>query len=153
MINAHPLYHVWENMKARVLNPKHKSFFNYGGRGISICNEWMEFKPFYDWAKDKWARGLDLDRKDNDGNYEPGNCRFVTRSISTINQRIKQRNQSGYTGVSFIKERGLYKAYLSYKCMGGRFMLGCYTTPEAAVAARNSFIIKNNLPHKIQEIK
>jgi len=150
-LSAHPLYVVWFSMKSRVLNPKDSSFHNYGGRGISICKEWLKFPPFYAWAKDKWKSGQDIDRENNDAGYEPDNCRFVTRSLNNVNCRKLERNTSGYTGVHFRKSDGVYQSYLDYLPLGGHVYLGYFSTPEDAVTARNNFIIKNNLPHKIQE--
>lgn len=84
----HPLYIVWASMKSRCYNPNEPSYKNYGGRGIKMCDEWMDFVPFMKWALNNGYReGLEIDRIDNNGNYEPGNCRFVTRSENQLNKR------------------------------------------------------------------
>ena len=76
-------------MKQRCLNPRCKAYKNYGARGINVCDEWMEFEPFCEWALNNgYEKGLDLDRENNDGNYSPQNCRWVTRR-SNINNRRK----------------------------------------------------------------
>lgn len=74
------IHSVWTNMKTRCYNPKTWNYSNYGGRGITICEEWRnDFKAFYNWAiANGFQKGLQIDRIDNDGNYEPANCRFVT---------------------------------------------------------------------------
>lgn len=83
-----PLYIVWFRMKARCQNPNDANFHNYGGRGISVCPEWQEYGPFAQWAKaNGYAKGLPIDRRDNDGDYEPNNCRFVTQKINARNTR------------------------------------------------------------------
>lgn len=84
-LKSHPLYKVWKNMKARCGAPSSAYFHRYGGRGISVCEAWRKsFSAFYEWASaNGWAKHLQIDRIDNDGNYEPDNCRFVTCSINS----------------------------------------------------------------------
>ena len=83
------LYNIWHKMKQRCLNSNHIHFKNYGGRGIAVCDEWREdFKAFYDWAmRNGYADNLTIDRIDNDGNYCPSNCRWVTAKQQQNNLR------------------------------------------------------------------
>lgn len=76
------LYTTWESMKKRCYYPKHPGYKNYGGKGVIICEEWKtDFKKFYDWAmKNGYSEGLTLDRINPNGNYEPGNCQWLTLS-------------------------------------------------------------------------
>jgi hypothetical protein len=83
------LFHVWNGIKQRCLNPRSQAFNNYGGRGIKVCDEWREdFQAFHDWAiKNGYRLGREIDRIDNDGDYEPGNCRWVTSQTNNNNRR------------------------------------------------------------------
>jgi len=102
----HPLYVVWANMKQRCYNKNNTQYKDYGGRGIAVCEEWMSAKAFIDWALPLWKKGLELDRTDNDGNYCPENCRFVTSKENVHNQRLLQENNtSGYRGVDFYCQK------------------------------------------------
>lgn len=78
----HPLYRTWRNIKHRCINEKGSDYKYYGGRGISICEEWKNnFVEFYNWAmKNNWVLGLSIDRINNDKDYEPDNCRFISKS-------------------------------------------------------------------------
>ena len=129
-------------------------YSNYGGRGITVCKKWRNTpKEFVKWAKPKWREGLQIDRKDNDGNYEPGNCRFVTAYVNANNRRvIRSNNISGYCGVCFNKHDEKYHSYITDKFKGSNF-LGSFEIKEEAVQARNNFIVKYNLPHAVQEIQ
>jgi hypothetical protein len=87
-----PLYRVWNAMRQRCDVESSQSYKDYGGRGITYCSSWMEFIPFRDWALAAGYRvGLMLDREDNNGNYEPGNCRWATTAQSGVNRRTTKR--------------------------------------------------------------
>lgn len=83
------LYKIWENIHSRCLNPKNDSFYKYGARGVSLCEEWKNsFESFRDWALSNGYRDdLTIDRIDNDGNYEPSNCRWVDCKTQSRNTR------------------------------------------------------------------
>lgn len=82
------LYVSWTAMKQRCFNSRHPNYRLYGGRGITVCAEWTEFEPFRDWALAHGYRDdLTIERVDNDGNYEPGNCAWIPQSQQSSNTR------------------------------------------------------------------
>ena len=139
------LYNIWSKLKGRVLNPKNENYINYGGRGITICDEWKnDFMSFYNWAmKNGYSDELSIDRIDNDRGYSPENCRWVTKTIQSRNQRMQKNNTSGYKGVSYYKRDGKYQTYITIKYKTIR--LGYFDTAEEGAVAYNNYIIENNL--------
>lgn len=94
------LYEVWSTMIQRCTNPKNKKYPDYGGRGITVCDEWREYGPFLAWAR---ASGYDenaprggctLDRIDNDRGYSPENCRWVSMKVQSNNRRTRVVTQA-----------------------------------------------------------
>lgn len=83
----------WFSMKARCYDPHNQAYKNYGGRGIKICDEWLyNFENYYYWCiNNGFKQELELDRTNNDGNYEPSNCRFVTRKENVNNRRCSKK--------------------------------------------------------------
>lgn len=88
------LYAIWATMKQRCFNKMYKDYKYYGGRGITICDEWKDdVKAFYDWSMvNGYAEGLTIDRIDNDGDYSPDNCRWTTMKVQRENQRNRRRS-------------------------------------------------------------
>ena len=85
----HPLrktYSIWVSMNQRCRDENSRDYKNYGGRGITVCQEWLQFENFYR-DMGKCPDGLSLDRTNNDGNYEKSNCRWVTRKQQNTNRR------------------------------------------------------------------
>lgn len=93
------IYQIHENIKKRCNNPDNPAYKNYGGRGIEVCDEWQaSFENFYKWAiANGYTDNLTLDRIENDGDYKPSNCRWVTMKVQqnnrTNNHRIEYKNE------------------------------------------------------------
>lgn len=85
----HSLYSTWLDIKKRCYNPNSHDYHNYGGRGIQMCEEWRNnFDIFEEWCLSHgYAKGLSIDRINNNGNYEPSNCRWVSNKTQCNNKR------------------------------------------------------------------
>ena len=83
------LYSIWKSMKTRCCNPNTHSYAHYGGRGIRVCDEWASaYVPFRDWALSAgYDSALEIDRRDNDGDYCPENCHWITRKANANNKQ------------------------------------------------------------------
>ena len=148
-LRSHRFYKTWNQMIKRCTNPKDKGYKNYGERGITICEEWLDVRNFVAWCDltHPNIEGLSLDRIDNDAGYSPENCRWADRTTQNINQRIQKNNTSGYVGVSWHKGNNKWVAKIKVIKVG--INLGYFNSKEEAVQARNNYIIENNLPHKL----
>ena len=101
-LEKHPLYCTWKNMKKRCNNPNASEYENYGGRGISVCEEWSNsFQNFYNWAiNNSWSKELTIDRIDVNENYCPENCRWAnikTQMNNTTKNHYIKYNGDTYT--------------------------------------------------------
>jgi hypothetical protein len=102
-----PRFKVWTTMRDRCENPAATSFNNYGGRGVSVCKEWKAFEGFMKWEKfNEYLPGLQLDRIDNDGDYEPRNCRWVTCRENTQNTRRNKLDAEKVRDIRLLYDSG-----------------------------------------------
>ena len=134
------IYQCWADMKTRCLNKKHRWYAQYGGRGITVCDEWMRFEPFAEWAYSHgYAEDLTIDRIDNNKGYCPENCKWSTQQEQSLNKRHLP-NSNGFVGVHKRTVRG--NTYFSAEvCRNRKFIyIGNYKTPEEASAAREKYL-------------
>lgn len=134
------LYMIWQAMKKRCNNPNCKDYPKYGGRGISVCREWNDSsEEFIKWAlSNGYSEELTLDRKDNNGNYCPENCRWATWTQQVRNRNLFRNNKTGVTGVRICN--GRYRA--SIRSGAKQIELGIYDNLEDAVEARKQGELK-----------
>lgn len=134
-------YNAYYNMKQRCYWPKNAYYDRYGGRGITVCERWLNsFTNFIEDMGPKPSIELELDRKDNNGNYEPDNCRWATSRTQKLNRTTN--NQFGISGVSQRSMNGIiyWRAYYS---PGNRGMVQIYHGKDffEACCARKSWEI------------
>lgn len=110
-VTKHPLYPIWKTMRQRCNNPNNAKYPRYGGRGITICQKWSlpDGEGFLNFVRDMGEKpfsAASLDRRDNDGNYEPTNCKWSSYEEQARNRGMKNTNTSGCTGVNRNIKRG-----------------------------------------------
>lgn len=145
-LTNHRLYATWKAMKARCNNSKSNDYKNYGGRGITVCDRWLDISNFIEDMYPSFQEGLTLDRKNLNGNYEPSNCRWVNRNIQASNTRkIRINNTSGYRGVTWNKHA---KKWVARICLNfKRITLGYFDNAQDGALAYDNYILINNLEH------
>lgn len=118
------LYRIWDKMKQRCFNKNSEVYEYYGSRGITVCDEWRDsFQVFYDWAMESgYEEGLSIDRIDNDGNYEPSNCRWATQKQQNNNKR--NNVILTYKTDSFTVQEWSEKLNIPYSTLLSRLKLG-----------------------------
>lgn len=151
-LRYHKYYPIWDGMMQRCLNDKSTSYKNYGSRGISVSEEFKNCEKFISYIESlpNYSEGKQIDRINNDGNYEKGNLRWATKQEQSFNTRVRIDNNSRYTGVSKLKNKEKWRAYI-FLSSNNQIHIGTFNTIKEAVFARNNYIIKNNLKHKIQK--
>jgi hypothetical protein len=145
-MKKHRFYDTYKNMMRRCYTKSNPAYKHYGERGISVCEEWQDIIKFVAWADSTYIEGYTLDRIDNDGNYEPNNCRWADNSTQILNRGIFKNNKSGFVGV-YVARDNRWESRLTFNKVD--IFLGRFNTIEEAAQARDNYIIENNLPHKL----
>lgn len=132
------LYDVWKTMRQRCDNPNNVSYHNYGGRGISVCEDWKtSFQSFYDWSmQNGYSEKLTIDRIDVNGNYCPENCRWTDRTTQANNMRCNRLIE--YNGEIYTLANLARKYNLSYSCLQNRLSSNWSIEKAISVPPRKS---------------
>lgn len=113
---THPVYNSWVSMKQRCYYIKDRSYKNYGGRGIKVCERWLEsFQNFYEDMFPTWKEGLQLDRIDVNKDYTLDNCQWATSSQQNKNKRRKAIKQSSVDHVIYDARRDYWEVMYRFK--------------------------------------
>lgn len=143
-ISNHYLYGTWESMKQRCLNKNKDNYHRYGGRGISICNDWLQASKYIEYVETNLGHrpspNHTIDRIDNDKDYEPGNIRWATRKEQSANTRVRSDNRVGVKGVSFDNTRNKWVVRLTVD--GSYKYIGRFNSELEAIKVARSYTIK-----------
>lgn len=147
------LYRIHSAMKQRCYNSKNTHFKYYGEKGITICKEWKnDFVAFFMWAVENGYNDYKtIDRENNNGNYEPINCRWVTKNTQSQNTAKFCNNTSGFRGVSLHVSSGLWHAAIQGN--NKRISLGYFNSPYEAGLKYDQYVLDNNLEHTLNILK
>lgn len=123
-LKNHPLYKKWCSMRERCNNPHNGSYHRYGGKGITVCEEWNDFEAFYEWSiENGWEKGLTIDRIDNAKGYSPDNCRYVSHKEQ--NRNYSRNHLITYKGetlclADWADRFGIKRATVLYRIKAGK---------------------------------
>lgn len=130
---------TWAGMVARCTDMNHIAYENYGGRGIKIYDRWRDsFIAFYEDMGPKPSPEYMIERKDNDGNYEPNNCIWTTPTEQVRNRRLNKNNSSGYAGVNYQNGKWLVTICVNYN----KIRLGRFVDKSEAIKVRKDAELK-----------
>ena len=151
----HPLYTTWLSITQRCRNTNHSSYKNYGALGIILDEAISNFHDFVDYVENlpnyenRNTQGLTLDRIDGTKNYQKGNLRWATRTTQAINSKRRKTSKATYLGIGLNTPKTKWVARICWK--NQRINVGAFNTELEALEARNAYILKHGLPHKIQK--
>lgn len=132
-------YEVWTNMLKRCNNPKSSYYYNYGGRGITVCEKWLKFVGFFE-DMGSLPKGLTLERRNNDKGYYKENCCWADCTTQSRNQRIRKDNKTGVRGIWW--DKAINKYYVSIGVESKCLYIGRFAKLEQATKARKDAELK-----------
>lgn len=141
------LYTIWKSLEAKCYKKYHTSYERYGGKGITVCDEWLNsFDSFLEWSfNNGYSRELTLDRIDSTKGYYPENCRWTTLQVQEINKGLNKNNKTGHKGICLNPKNNLYRCDI--RRGGKRIHLGSYKNLDDAVKIRQEaeeYFLKHN---------
>ena len=143
-MSKHPSYHTWVHMNSRCYDTQNPRYLDWGGRGISVWEEWRDnpitYCKYVEALPNAYKKGFSLDRIENDKGYTPDNIRWADKSTQSHNRRSFKNSTSKYKGVS---KRKPWQAEIKINKV--RHYLGAFDTEEEAKDAYNNFVILNKL--------
>lgn len=144
-LSSERTYSIRMGMISRCTNKNNSCYNDYGGRGITVCDEWLNkhtgAKAFHEWALlNGYSDDLSIDRIDNDGNYDPNNCRWVNMEMQSLNRRKRSDNKSGVAGVYFDSAKS--KWISTIQTSKASHYLGAFDKFEDAARARGEAEMK-----------
>lgn len=143
-LSHHRLYDIWKGLIDRCNNQKNKDYVNYGARGITVSDEWLDINNFINDMYATYQEGLTIDRENNNKGYSKDNCRWVARKIQSRNTRkLMSTNTSGFRGVRKIGNK--YRSEITVN--NKKISLGFFINPIDGAKAYDQYIIDNNLEH------
>ena len=151
------IYRIWHNMKTRCYNKNHERYYCYGGKGVKVCDEWInDFIAFRDWAyANGYSDNLTIDRIDNNGPYSPDNCRWVTPYVQSNNMSTNVFYT--YDGMTLTQKCWDYALGIPYKFTHAKIKSG-YTFDQVVEEAREKdgingiyFLNEYGLPYRPQD--
>lgn len=135
------LHTAWKNMLQRCENPQHSGYENYGKRGITVCEEWHKFFPFYSWAlSNGYADNLTIDRINNDKGYSPDNCRWVTQKVNSRNRSCNHRIT--FNGETLCVSEWAERVGITHQAMMDRLNSKLWDLQQALTIGKNGRPIK-----------
>jgi hypothetical protein len=144
-VNYPKIYNVWAGIIQRTTNPKSINYLDYGGRGITVCEEWKDFTPFKDWALTTgYASNLKIERIDGNLGYFPDNCKWETSTIQSRHRRPDKNTSSKFIGVSLHKKNNKWQATIGLNKK--LIHLGYFLTETEAAQARDTYVHTHRLP-------